>query len=481
MTISSEQSKVIYEGNGSTREFTVPFHYVRDADLEVVLRGADGGERILAPGGEYVLARSESSSGGTCILSQAPAAGERLAIRRDPPLLQETVYEEGVPLSAKARENALDLLTMLAQSNRERIERALLLPVASAGTAPVVPAPATGSVLAWGEDGNLVNGPGTAAIAGAAACAQSAVQAAQAADGSREAAESARLAAESARDAAQALAGGEHNSTAGRDAEDCHPLSAVSGLVAALAGKAGDGHAHLLADVADAGTAAALDAGTSAGAVPVLGEDGKLPAAVLPGGSGVVREFLTTSQDWIVPDGVTEVRVWVIGGGAGGEGLTNVGASVAAGGGGGGGCAYKAVSALTPGQPIACTIGAGSAGSSGGGNYATDGGASSFGSHCSATGGSAYYSSSAGGIGVGGDINCRGGGGGPRDDVTLASGHGGRAGGPWGGAGGKQRASVGNGYDGQFGGGGGGAAHNTTGTKYGGAGGAGLIVIEYNA
>ncbi|WP_022662167.1 glycine-rich domain-containing protein [Paucidesulfovibrio longus] len=480
MTISSEQSKVIYEGNGSTREFTVPFHYMRDADLEVVLRGADGGERTLAPGGEYVLARSESSSGGTCILSQAPASGERLAIRRDPPLLQETVYEEGVPLSAKARENALDLLTMLAQSNRERIERALLLPVASAGTAPVVPAPATGSVLAWGEDGNLVNGPGTAAIAGAAACAQSAAQAAQEADGSREGAESARLAAEAARDAAQALAGGEHNSTAGRDAEDCHPLSAINGLDAALAGKAGLSHAHVLADVADAGTAAALDAGTVAGAVPVLGEDGKLPAGVLPGGAGVVREFITSSQDWTVPSGVTEVRVWVVGGGAGGEGIYNAGSSRSEGG-GGGGCAYKVVSSLAPGEVISCTIGAGSAGSSGSGNYATDGGTSSFGAHCSATGGSPYYATSAGGTGIGGDINYRGGGGGPRDDATLASGHGGRAGGPWGGTGGNQRASVGNGYAGQYGGGGGGASSNTTGTKYGGNGGAGLIVIEYNA
>jgi hypothetical protein len=241
-----------------------------------------------------------------------------------------------------------------------------------------------------------------------------------------------------------------------------------------------DGHGHALGEISGAGSAAALNVGTDAGNLVQLGEDRKLPAGVLPGGTRIIREFITSTQDWTVPAGVTEVRVWVVGGGAGGEGIYNAGGSRGEGGGGGGGCAYKMVSALTPGQTIPCTIGAGSAGSSGGGNLATDGGTSSFGSHCSATGGSGYYSSSVGGNGVGGDINYSGGGG-PRDDVTLASGHGGRAGGPWGGTGGNQRVSVGDGYAGQFGGGGGGASSSTSSTKYGGAGGAGLIVIEYNA
>ncbi|MGE4291386.1 MAG: tail fiber protein [Desulfovibrio sp.] len=268
MTIASEQSKIIYQGNGSTKEFTVPFSYVADADLEVLLRGSDNVERVLAPGSDYVLVRSGESVGGTCVLTQAPEEGAVLAIRRDPPILQETVYEEGVPLSAKSRENALDLLTMIAQSNRERIERALLLPVSSNGGTPVVPNPNPGAVLAWNESGNLTNGPTVAQIGSAASAAATATAASGQALAAREAAMAARTAAEAARDEAEAIAGGEHNSLVARDAVDCHPMAAISGLDAALADKAGVEHAHVLADITDAGTAAGHDVGTGPDEIP---------------------------------------------------------------------------------------------------------------------------------------------------------------------------------------------------------------------
>lgn len=151
--------------------------------------------------------------------------------------------------------------------------------------------------------------------------------------------------------------------------------------------------------------------------------------AAIPGapGFGIPNiAVISVNGFWVVPSGVTRIRVTVIGGGGGageafngGEGYT-----LSSGGGGGGGTAVKVITGLTPGASINVTIGSG--GVSGGpptGNGGT-GGTSSFGTYCSATGGlgSPYSlnstSGGSGGIGINGTINSRGG-------VGIASGGGG--------------------------------------------------------
>jgi hypothetical protein len=283
MTIASERSKVVYQGNGSTREFVVPFHYTRTEDLEVVLRGEDGTERILLHGSEYVMQQGEDEYGGTCVLGTAPQPGEALSVRRDPPILQETAYEEGVPLSARARENALDLLTMIAQANRERVDRALMLPVSSTHKGLILPEPEARRTLVWSPDGTgLENGPSVEAVGAAQEAAQTALDAAGDSQAARDAALSAQAAAETARDEAQAAAVHEHAFLTERDAPDSHPIAAITGLQAALNGKSATGHTHTVAQITNAGTAATRDVGTAPGNVPVLDAEGKLAEGVLP-------------------------------------------------------------------------------------------------------------------------------------------------------------------------------------------------------
>lgn len=107
----------------------------------------------------------------------------------------------------------------------------------------------------------------------------------------------------------------------------------------------------------------------------------KLPALGQGFGSGV--STFASSGSFQVPAGVMQVEVEVWGGGAGSFASTS---SAASGGGGGGGYARKRVTALTPGQIIAVTVGSGgSAGSTG--VAPTSGQGSSFGSYVSATGG----------------------------------------------------------------------------------------------
>jgi hypothetical protein len=203
----------------------------------------------------------------------------------------------------------------------------------------------------------------------------------------------------------------------------------------------------------------------------------KLPS--LRPGFGSMQVF-TASGTFVVPNGVTKARVKVIGGGgAGGYHSTMSG-----GGGGAGGQANGIVAGLTPGQSITVTVGAGGAipASPANGN---NGGTSSFGTYMSATGGNGgnggttpefAMAGGAGGAGLGGQINRGGSDGG--DSIVVAS-RGGDGGGP-----GNGRASSGPipGLSATGFGGGGGGGMTVTGTAAGypgGAGAAGIVIVEY--
>ncbi|MBX9934572.1 MAG: hypothetical protein K2Y56_24155 [Methylobacterium sp.] len=141
----------------------------------------------------------------------------------------------------------------------------------------------------------------------------------------------------------------------------------------------------------------------------------------LPGqdifGDGNLRVFLA-SGTFIVPAGVTSIRVRVHG--AGGQGGYNCASTGPAAGGGGGGFAMKTV-AVTPGASYAVTVGKGGTRAIAAGSLnGNAGGSSSFGAVCSASGGGGgtyvfganYNPGGTGGTGTGGDVNYTGGNGG---------------------------------------------------------------------
>jgi len=163
--------------------------------------------------------------------------------------------------------------------------------------------------------------------------------------------------------------------------------------------------------------------------------------------SGSQQYTTPGNHTFTVPAGVTSVSVVCVGGGGGG----NVG------GGGGGGLRYKNGLAVTPGQAITVTVGAG-------GGPRQAGGSSSFGTFITAYGGATGPGAGDGGTGgggFGGDGGGTGGAGGPWD------------GGNYGGGGGGAAGYSGNGGTGGRGGSGGGLTGGTAGAGGGGGGGAG--------
>jgi hypothetical protein len=199
-------------------------------------------------------------------------------------------------------------------------------------------------------------------------------------------------------------------------------------------------------------------------------------------GFSTMQSFATNGS-FVVPQGVTRLRVRAFGGGGGGGGNTGSGG----GGGGGGGGYAEGIFAVGPGQVIAVAVGAaGSAGGNAGGSAAANsggnGGASSFGAFLSAAGGLGGHgslaggqgNSGAGGSGSGGAVNMGGSAGnaGHNAGASGFGGHGGAAAAGGGGGAGSSGLPSAGGFPGGGGAGGGG--------NFGGAGGAaGLVIVEY--
>jgi len=195
---------------------------------------------------------------------------------------------------------------------------------------------------------------------------------------------------------------------------------------------------------------------------------------------GIIKSDTAGVSSWTVPLtmklGIIKPKVTLVAGGGGGSRV-----DPASGGGGAAGGASTKVVDLTGVTSVTITVGAGGTGAATTGANGGTGGTSSFGAIFSATGGIGGAGSSGtggvGGSGVGGDINIQG-----APGVNGTDGYGGRysagSGGSsqygGGGRGSSATANV-NGADGVQGGGG--AGGTLVGT--GGAGGAGIVVIEW--
>jgi hypothetical protein len=154
--------------------------------------------------------------------------------------------------------------------------------------------------------------------------------------------------------------------------------------------------------------------------------------AVYPGqsffGTNNVQVFMSTGT-YVVPAGVSQIRVRVHGAGGSGGGVAGGGRNRVASGGGGGGMSIKTLN-VTAGTSYAVTVGAGGAAVTlSAANAGNAGGTSSFGAVCSATGGSGGAATTGnavnsaagatGGTGSGGDLNYTGGGSGIASTTTT--------------------------------------------------------------
>lgn len=134
MTVASATNRVSYSGNGSSTVFAVPFYFLADSHLLVVLKSAAGVDTTQVLGTNYSVSGAGVESGGTVTMNVAPATGTTLTISRNVPITQETDLQPNDRLPAESLEDALDKLTMIDQQINENAIRAIKVPVSDSTT-----------------------------------------------------------------------------------------------------------------------------------------------------------------------------------------------------------------------------------------------------------------------------------------------------------------------------------------------------------
>lgn len=127
MTLSNQQYRVQYNGNGATTVFSVPFPFLANGDLTVIKTSSASVDTTLSITTHYTLTGAGGTSGSLTMLT-APATGEKLTIIRVLTLTQGVDYVENDPFPAETHEGALDRLTMISQQLQEEVDRSLKAP-----------------------------------------------------------------------------------------------------------------------------------------------------------------------------------------------------------------------------------------------------------------------------------------------------------------------------------------------------------------
>jgi len=153
MTVSTATNRADYNGNGSVVDFAVPFRFLVNSDVQVILIDALGVETTQVEVTNYTLVGAGDAAGGTVTMLVAPATGERLTVLRDVPATQETDYVENDSFPAESHEDALDKLTMIVQQQAELIARTLKFTAGSINTSDLdLPVPEAGLFFKWKAD-----------------------------------------------------------------------------------------------------------------------------------------------------------------------------------------------------------------------------------------------------------------------------------------------------------------------------------------
>lgn len=233
MSVSNQTVKQLYDANGSTDTFAVPFAYIAGSGssyVKVYTYDEDTGEATLKTITTHYTLSPNNQNPTNVVFVTAPADGLKVLIIRESTFTQTTEYEDEVPFPASTHETTIDKLALMIQELKEKVDRSLRFNVVNGTTyTPEIRKLSTaGALLQINDDNNAIEeGPTyqeildaeTAAAASAAAAlasqtaaatsasnAQTAETNAETAETNAEAAQTAAEAAQAAAEAAQAAA-----------------------------------------------------------------------------------------------------------------------------------------------------------------------------------------------------------------------------------------------------------------------------------
>lgn len=161
MSISSENSRNDYIGNGATSVYPYTFRIIDEEDLRVTVRDEVGEEEELVLDVDYTVSGAGGSSGGSIALLGGDLEEDfAITLRRVPDVVQETDFKNQGRYYPENHENAFDRVVMILQRLVDELDRSIKLPETEDGSSEAVNLPAAadraGKVLAFDDDGNAV-------------------------------------------------------------------------------------------------------------------------------------------------------------------------------------------------------------------------------------------------------------------------------------------------------------------------------------
>jgi len=157
MTLTSELTKVQYNGDDSTTAFTIPFVFYENEGIKAIILSAAGVETTQILDTDYTLSGGNGIA-GTLTMTTAPATGQTLTIKSDIDDTQDTSLPLGGALASTAIELRLDILTRLVQQKEEELSRTIKLTETTQNSDVQLSDAVTGEILFWKADGSITSG-----------------------------------------------------------------------------------------------------------------------------------------------------------------------------------------------------------------------------------------------------------------------------------------------------------------------------------
>ena len=131
MTVSTQITKRIYEGNGITRQWDIDFPLMAADDLKVYVTSDQGNETEITTGFSVNSTRTQVEYPTTQSGLDPLANGQKITLVRQTPLTQGIDLIRQGELDAEVLEQGYDKLTLAVQELNEKVDRSIKYPVST--------------------------------------------------------------------------------------------------------------------------------------------------------------------------------------------------------------------------------------------------------------------------------------------------------------------------------------------------------------
>lgn len=153
MTVSNQNMRNTYEGNGESVDFPYTFMLTEADGVEVYVDG-----KLMSLNSDYSVSDLNKNEGGIITFNEAPASGATIQFFRSTPATQDVDYISNDRFQSDSHERALDKLTLLVQELRDAVRRSIKISkFVEVEEGPELPDEnLPGKMMAFDENGNII-------------------------------------------------------------------------------------------------------------------------------------------------------------------------------------------------------------------------------------------------------------------------------------------------------------------------------------